>query len=92
MFILHVMCHELAHCEQMNHSAEFQRVSSHACGGVAASEGAADGVRARWDGQVNGEIKQEMFELRRRNYFGDGFWSAGTRECVLVCAPDQGTR
>lgn len=27
LFVLSVMCHELAHIEQMNHSAEFKRVS-----------------------------------------------------------------
>ena len=32
--------------------------------------------------QVNLEIKQEMYDLRRKGYFGDGFWSAGTRECL----------
>lgn len=31
---------------------------------------------------MNLEIKREMQELRRRAYFGDGFWSAGTRELL----------
>ncbi len=29
--------------------------------------------------QVNLEIKNEMYALRRKGYFGDGFWSQGTR-------------
>lgn len=56
LFILSVMCHELAHIEQMNHSRDFQK--------------------------VNAEIKQELRELRRAGYFGDGFWSAGRSQSL----------
>lgn len=73
MYILHVMCHELAHNEHMNHGPDFQRVSLRPVPRSSVTEElTAGGAR-----QAMAEIKQELYALRNQNYFGDGFWSNG---------------
>ncbi|OWZ27687.1 hypothetical protein C347_06114 [Cryptococcus neoformans AD2-60a] len=87
-YIISVMCHEMAHIEQMNHGPKFQKVRVYARRCTPPPKKNTDPLMM----QLMREIKADVAKLQARGYYGDGFWSDGKRLADSVRMGGEGLR